>query len=152
MEAYKQKLKRRVVWLAVGTLAAIAAVATANFLSDNTLETSVPDFWRGYVVGFPLGLLVAYVLLMVVEMVRIRRALNNEAKLKAMYTEETDERRRMIREKVGQTGFSFMLELLFVAGIVAIYFSITVSLTLFAVLVVMALVMIVLKAYYRAKY
>ncbi len=152
MDAYKQKLRRRIWWQAAGALAGLVAAVLSFVLPIATLDADAPEFLRGFVSGFAFGLGAVYVVLMLAGIMRVRRALANEARLKAMYTEETDERNRMIREKVGETGFSLMLNALFVAGLFAVYFSVTVSVTLFGVLAVMALMMGGLRGYYRQKY
>lgn len=152
MEAYKLKLQKRVRLMGAGTLLGTAVVVFSRFATENTLDTTAPDFWKGYAHGFPLGLLFAFIILMVVQIIRINKATRDDALMQKMYREETDERTRMIQEKAGGVGYSFALAALVVAGIAAAYFSIVVSITLFCVVMFMSLVKIYLKVYYSRKF
>ena len=92
MENYKKKLTQRQTLLGIGLIAVAVCVLTLNyfFKADATHET---DFIR----GFQFGLFTGLELLMVLQIFKILGALHSEAKLKALYIAETDERMQSIR-------------------------------------------------------
>lgn len=79
-------------------------------------------------------------------------ALGNEDKLKAMYVDETDERKLMIKRELGKMTLNVNYGVLIIATVVAGFFNETVFSTLMGVLLFFALTMIVGKVYYNRKY
>jgi len=151
MEEYKAKLRRRMQLN--GTLCGLFPLGMRGLdvLIGNArrpLGGHETDFMRGLMIGFAMFIIA----MTVFNMVRIRRALRDEALLKRMYIAETDERAIFIRNKVGGAGIRISIFVLMVAAIIACYFNMTVTYSLIGAAMLIALIKASFKLYYRAKY
>lgn len=152
METYRVKIKKRRIWLIVELIAALLVVGAAGAYSYFVLSYVYAEDWlRGFVLGIGFGLLVAVVMFVVYDIVKCSQALKNEERLRKMYIAETDERTRLINDKVGSFGFSLGLGGLAVAGAAASLLHPVVSVTLFAALAFMTLVKAGLTFYYNKR-
>lgn len=82
-------------------------------------------------------------------MFQIQSALRDEAKLKALYIKETDERSLAIEEKIGGIGINLIIAGLGLSTVVAIYLNQTVFLTLLGAFAFSVLIKGGLKVYFR---
>lgn len=151
METYKNTLKRRTQLY--GSLCCLVPASTL-LLDRLTTGAAVPlsDHDRGFIHGFVIGFIILFLVYCIVTMVKIQKALKDEALLKKMYIDETDERRQFLQNKVGGAGMRLVVFLLCFAAVLACYFNITVTYTLVAAAFGVALVMLGFKLYYRNKY
>ena len=155
MENYREKLKIQNIILIIGC-AILAAFCVLGFLGEIGIVNLVPSAgdshwqsrWRGFISGASIGILV----LLVYGLIRNLRAIGDEKKLKKLYIKESDERQAQIETKSLCAAMRAALLLGLVAVIVAGYFSVTVSLTLLAVVLVMSLMVMAFRLYFRKKY
>lgn len=151
MERYRNTLKRRTQLY--GGLCGLVPVATfvTSWIAGNA-AVPLNDHDQGFIHGFVLGFVVLMLGYFVYTMVKVQRALRDDAVLKQMYIAETDERRQFIQNKVGGAGMRLVVFLLCFAAVLACYFNITVTYTLVAAALGVALVMLGFKLYYRSRY
>ena len=155
MEQYKEKLKISRI------LCTFAAVLLAFFsilflLSECGLVHIAPvtgdshwqSHWRGIVCGASFGLSI----LMFAWMIRISKALRSEKELKKLYVEANDERQNQIFTSARATAMQIFLIGGLVAGVVAGYFNMTVSITILACVFIHSLLGGACKLYYSKKF
>ena len=136
MEQYKEKIKVQngfaMICCLVLAVFAVLAIGTElgwfNILSPVTGDSHWQSTWHGYISGISCGV---FALLLVV-LIRNRRALKDEKKLKALYVKEHDERTIQIATLARNTAMQILLPAGLVASVIAGYFSVTVSMTILA--------------------
>ena len=149
MEAYRKQIRRRIPWLVIASVMAVALIILAIGIFGIQLPgTAADDFIRGMQTGLCAVLLVA----LVGTTISLVRMLGNEKLLEKTFVTETDERNRFIRDKIGGIGMDVSLVILAIATIVSGFYSRTVFFTLAAVLVCQVHVKAGLKLYYRQKF
>lgn len=155
MEQYKQKLKTTRVIYGVAALVLIL-FSVLFFLSECGMVNITPatgdshwqSRWRGFISGATCGI-AGFI---IVSLVRINRALRSEAELKKLYVQVNDERQQQIWTSARAAAMQICLMCGLVVGIVAGYFSITVSVTILVCTVFYCLVAAGCKLYYSRKY
>ena len=98
-----------------------------------------------------MGVFCSTELVSIVMIVYLSLALKDEKKLKDMYIKSTDERNLAISKETMRTASVISLMALAIAVIVSGFFSVTVSLTLFAVLMTDTFITCAVKLYYNRK-
>lgn len=93
-------------------------------------NTEITDMIRGFQVGIFIGLQT----IMILYIVKYRKALNNQDELRKIYIEENDERTKLIKDKIGGVGFNFSLGMIATATIISGFFNQVVFVTLCAAL------------------
>jgi len=155
MEQYKEKLKvnyRITLWCTL----LFVAVSILGILAQGGIIPLTPAAgdghwhakWRGFLTGGASGGAGA----LVVGLVRMRRALKDEKELKKLYIRDNDERQIQIWTSARASAMQAFLMLGMVAVIVSGYFSIPVSLTILACVLVNTLLGLGFKVYYSRKY
>ncbi len=155
MEQYKEKLKTARVIYSVAALVLIL-FSILFFLSEFGVVDITPaagdshwqSRWRGFISGATCGI-AGFI---IVSLVRISKALRDEAALKKLYIQANDERQLQIWTAARATAMQICLVGGLVAGIVAGYFSVTVSVTILVCTVFYTLVAATCKLYYSKKY
>lgn len=156
MEQYKEKLKVQNGFAMIGCLVlavfAVLAIGTElgwfNILSPVTGDSHWQSTWHGYITGISCGV---FALLLVV-LIRNRRALKDEKKLKALYVKEHDERTIQIATLARNTAMQILLPAGLVASVIAGYFSVTVSMTILACTFFSSGISLFLMGYYCKKF
>lgn len=156
MEQYKEKLKIQNVFAMIGCLIlavfAVFAIGSElgwfNILSPVTGDSHWQSTWHGYITGISCGV---FALLLVV-LIRNRRALKDEKKLKALYVKEHDERTIQIATLARNTAMQILLPAGLVASVIAGYFSVTVSMTILACTFFSSGISLFLMGYYCKKF
>ena len=146
MEKYAKKLKIRICFMSV-----IAVCATVGFICDalGVFGGVGNKSYRDFFSGFQSGLFVVLIVGTAINVVRYICALKNTDKCKKLYICENDERTKLINEKSGQRLFVCCGYVLIAVAIVAGYFSRTVFFSLLGAVLLMELVFLALKFYYR---
>ena len=155
MNEFRDKLKIQNLFIAICcfVLAAFSFLSAAgeagliSFLQPTVANTHWQSMWRGMIMGVSAGLLIV----MIAFLIRNICALFDEQKLKKLYVKETDEREIQIWISARSTAMQIFLLGGVVAGIIAGYFSIAVSLTIFACLFVNSIIGLLCSFYYRIK-
>lgn len=119
-------------------------LAYNQFFAPETLKSSV-------VFAFQCGLATSGALLLAFVLLKYRRILADDTKLRMNYLEETDERVKAIRAKAGFPMIVILSILLIAAGMVAGYFSATIFAVLIAVALFQMLAGVAVKLYYMKK-
>lgn len=136
MDTFKEVLEKRL--LAMATYAAgLVLLAVMGFMFETAGET---EEIRLFMTGMNAGLFAAVIGVLVVTAVRYNAARRDEEKRKALYIYENDERRLLIKSKMGGDAIQLLMMALVVATFVAEFFSQTVFFTLLAVLLFTAAV------------
>lgn len=155
MEEYREKLKVQNIIIAIGcvVLALVSVLAVINELGvihimPATGDSHFASMWNGFVCGASAGLLGA----MIFGLVRNIRAMNSEKELKKRYVKDHDERQIQIWTAARAASMQAFLILGLVAGIVAGYFNMTVSITIIACITINAFLGLGFKLYYSTKY
>ena len=152
MEDYRKKLERRVrLYGACCGLVPIGLLAV-NWLSRHTVGPALSEHDMGFVHGFAVGISLVVIAISVYQAIRIYKALKDEALLRKLYIDETDERAVFIQNKVGSTGIRLAVFLLVFAAIIACYFNMTVAYSLIGAALGLSLIMAGFKFYYKNKY
>ncbi len=155
MEQYKAKLK---MGLRVTAVAAVILMifSVLFFLSECGVVNITPvtgdshwqSRWRGFVSGAGMGIAA----LMLVYLIRTARALRSEEALRKCYIQDNDERQIQVWTSARALATQIFLLTGLAAGIIAGYFSMTVSVTILACVVAHSLIAAVCKLYYSRKY
>lgn len=101
--------------------------------------------------GFQAGLSVSIGAALAVGIWKIRKALKDEEKIKKLYIEEHDERKKEIGFRMAVSGVTVILLTLVAAVFVTAYINKTVFLTLVAVTFCVSMILLVFKIYYSKK-
>ena len=155
MEQYKEKLKITNIFLTIGcvVLAVFAILAIGSelgwfrILKPIAGDSHWQSAWFGFVTGASCGIFA----LMLFSLIRNRRALKDEKKLKKLYVKEYDERTIQIVTLARNTAMQILLIGGLVAAVIAGYFSIPVSLTILACVFVSSITGLLLVGYYNKK-
>lgn len=107
---------------------------------------------RDFVLGLQTGIFIGTIAMILLKMKKLWAASRDETALKRLYIEEKDERRQLIEQKANSFSLQAILLLTSLAAVVSGFIDVTVSITLFAVLAMVALVGIIAKLYYSRKY
>ncbi len=155
MEEYKKNLMLQRTLSVVGSLilAAFVIIASGSELADASFFNSTVEnehfasMWRGFLTGASCGLMA----LLIINLLRIRKAMRSEEELRKLYIKDHDERTIQIWTKARAVSTQISLLGGLVSGVVAGYFSMTVSITIIACTVAHSLVTVCAKIYYNAK-
>lgn len=155
MEHYKEKLKIQNLFLGIccGILAVFAFLAVGSeldwfsFLHPATGDSHWKSTWYGYVFGTTIGVFGV----MLACIIRNCWALKDEKKLKKLYVQAHDERTIQIQTLARNTAMQILLCVGLVATVIAGYFSITVSITIFVCIWISSSVNLLLIGYYNKK-
>ena len=155
MEQYKEKLKvSQRIYTAAAVLLMIFSVLF--LLSECGIVNITPitgdshwqSRWRGFVSGASVGIAA----LMLMGIVRISKALKDEKALKKLYIQDHDERQIQIWTAARATAMQIFLIGGLVAGIVAGYFNMTVSVTILTCVFIHSLLGGACKLFYSRKF
>ena len=155
MEQYKEKLKITNIFLTIGcvVLAAFAILAIGSelgwfrILHPATNDAHWKSTWYGYIFGSTIGVFAV----LLACLIRNFRALKDEKKLKKLFVEAHDERTIQIQTLARNTAMQILLCMGLVATIIAGYYSVTVSITIFVCIWVSSSVNLLLIGYYNKK-
>jgi len=155
MEQYKEKVRISVIIYGIaamilGAFSLLAIISEADIISLTPVvdDSHWQSMWRGIICGASCGLM----LLMVAFSVRYTRALKDEAFMKKIYVEEHDERQIQIWTAARALSMQIFLIGGLVAGVVAGYFSMTVSITILSCVTIQSVIGAVCKIHYSKKY
>jgi hypothetical protein len=145
-----EKLRKKLLFKARWTTAVIILLGIIDivFMIYKDKLPDIPEFVSGY----QLGIFISVEVLLAVYVVKYVLAIKSDEALKKMYIQETDERKRMIRQMAGSNATLICYISLIIATVVAGYFNEAVFFTLLGVIVFTALVMGSLKLYFWKKY
>ena len=155
MEQYKEKLKITNIFLSIccAVLAIFAVLAIGSelgwfsILHPATGDSHWKSTWYGYVFGAAIGVFSV----MLACIIRNCRALKDEQKLKKLYVQIHDERTIQIQTLARNTAMQILLCAGLVATVIAGYFNITVSITIFVCIWISSSVNLLLIGYYNKK-
>ena len=148
MELYKKKLQTRFSFLILYNSILILFVAAFGFFHPTAGSSeSMADFMSGVNVGI-YALIQLYLVFRLAKYVAV---LNDDAKMKALFIYENDERRKMIQSRIGGLGINIIIASLTIATIASGFFNETIYLTLLCTLLFCALVKGILKFYFNKK-
>lgn len=156
MEQYKEKLKLQnltigiccFVLAAFSFLSAAGEAGIIDFMRPAGGDSHWQSMWRGFIMGAACGILA----LMIIGLIQNVRALRDEQKLKQLYIKEHDERQIQIWTSARAAATRTFLLVGLAAGVVAGYFSMTVSITILACVTVHSFIAMGFKLYYSNKY
>lgn len=153
MEAYRKKLKIHNLFYLLGAIIALALIVLVNVYLPRVgyVLPSADARWRGFWNGFISGVSGAFVILALLGLVQNIRALRDEAKLRAMYIKEHDERTLEIWKRSAASSYWFESMGMLLAAVVAGYFSPIAFLCIAGCLIYMCVVRLILKLYYAKK-
>lgn len=140
MEAYRKKLSKRITFTIIYGAVVLTIAVVGVF--GNFFQTE--PFALGYMSGFCMGLLAVMIFLLV----KYRRALQDDERLRKLYVQETDERNSFIEAKTGGMATNAIMFGLALASVVAGFIDQTVFETLLGSTIFAALVKGGLKIYY----
>ena len=110
---------------------------------------TVPGFQDGLIYGFQVGVFTGLQALFLALLVSYLLALKDEGRLKKLYIQENYERRKLIQDKIGGTGFNFAMGSIATATVVSGFFHQLVFIALLCVLIFIVLVKGSLIIYYK---
>ena len=155
MEEYKKKLKMQnwIFGIACLSLAVFAILSLGSELGwFSILIPAIHDehwrsTWYGYIFGSTFGVFAV----MLAGLIRNLRALRDPQKLKKLYVKAHDERTIQVQTLARNTAMQILLCMGLVATIIAGYFNILVSITIFVCIWVSSSVSLLLMWYYGKK-
>ena len=144
MEQFKNKIKTRMLLISIVLLVFVAILLYNQFGASDALKNSLAF-------SFQCGLSASGSLVLVFWLVKNRRALSDEAKLRLLYNQENDERMSAIRAKAGIPMVLILSMALVLGGMIIGYFNETVFVLLIGVALFQLLVSLGVKFYYMRK-
>lgn len=147
MEKFRTRLNVRMIYIAIFVIAA-AAVYISGFLGAFDKFKPSGDF-GDFLSGFQTGVFAALLGISVYQLGKIIGTLKDPDKLKKMYIEENDERKRAISEKAGCNLFMAVCYPILLAVLIAGYFSRTVFFTLLGTLIFIDITHCIMAVYYK---
>ena len=155
MEEYKKKLKMQnwIFGIACLSLAVFAILSLGSelgwfsILHPATSDEHWRSTWYGYIFGATIGVFAV----LLACLIRNLRALKDEKKLKKLFVEARDERNIQVQTLARNTAMQILLYMGLVATVIAGYFSVTVSITIFVCIWVSSSVSLLLMWYYGKK-
>ncbi len=155
MNEFRDKLKLQnlgigiccFVLAAFSFLAAAGEAGRISFMQPAVDDPHWQSMWRGFITGATSGILIVLIAFLVRNII----ALCDEQKLKKLFVKETDEREIQIWTSARATSMQIFLLGGIVAGIVAGYFSMTVSITIIACIFIHSVIGLLCMVYYRIK-
>jgi len=137
---YRKKVHLRIIYSAVITIAG-AATFTMAMLAQSNAALYLDDYIRGFYSGGGAGAFIAGIVMII----RYMRILRDSERMKREDIKERDERNIYIGQKIwSYSGYIFYI-VMYVAMLVAGFFSKTVLITLTATLGVLAGIMLIVK-------
>lgn len=137
LEKYRKEVKKRIIACAVFAVLIVAAFVVKVFVIG-----VIPNFKRGFVIGFVPVIVISFICMMIIDI----RRLHDDEKLKAAFIADNDERSAAIRIKSGHPVVVYLSEALIVAGLIST--NETVSKTLIIAAIAQLIVSCVLKVIY----
>lgn len=144
MEQYKKTLRFRIALLAIPVLLAVAVGIYDVFFASEAMQDS-------FISGFKSGAMTAFGLLSVFMIIRIRKIMCDETRLRMMYNKENDERNKAIRAKAGMPVMLITSLGMFLAGIIVGYFNMVAFYTLIAAAICQLFIGAAIKLVYQRK-
>jgi hypothetical protein len=127
MEEFKKKIKQRIIIFTGMALVAVVFGIYDSFVISNSKESSMA---AGMVAGFQSGIILGMGILSLIQIIRLRKSITDETKLKKLYNQEHDERLKTIRSKAGMPMLMIASIVMLIAAIIAGYTNITIFYTL----------------------
>jgi hypothetical protein len=147
MENFRNEMRKKVLmYQYISGFTGLCIIFLEVFNRSNPLNMS--DFSR----GIQLGIFVGIALATLYYIGKLKNTLKNEDKLKKLYIEENDERRRLIQEKTGKTTTLIVSFSIPIAIIVAGFYNVVVLITLLVTLLFLFIITVFVKYYYNNKY
>ncbi|MNV50197.1 hypothetical protein D3C71_1421940 [compost metagenome] len=146
MTEFGTVVSKRLRWL-MGVNGVFSLIVILTALYGYRAQNDASDFVHGMQVGVFGGMQV--MILMLAK--KFRAALRNASSLKRLYIEEHDERKKLIQQKANSLSLYVTLFFVSLSAIVFGFFNVTISITLFAALVVVLLTRWGTKHYYNRK-
>ena len=144
MEQFRKKIKTRMLLISIVLLVFVAILLYNQFGASEALKDSLAF-------SFQCGLSASGSLVLVFWLVKNRRALADETKLRALMNQENDERMSAIRAKAGIPMVLILSMALVLGGMIIGYFNETVFVILIGVALFQLLVSLGVKLYYKVK-
>ena len=147
MDTFKAELQKRLLALSTYT-SGLLMLAVFSVTRPNAGET---EAIRSFMAGLNAGLFAVVMVVLAMTFFRYFRALKHEDKRKALYIYEHDERRLLIRSKMGGEAIQWILSGMVVATVVSEFFNQTVFFTLLGALLFIAAIKTIFMAVYTKK-
>lgn len=144
MEQYRKKLRTRMILFSCILLLFVGLLLYNQFGASSAIKDSLSF-------SFQCGFSTAGSLVLAYMLMKYRRALSDEQKLKTLYNQENDERMKTIRAKAGVPMVMILSLLLVLAGMVIGYFNETVFFVLICVALFQLFASAAVKLYYMRK-
>ncbi len=144
MEQFRKKIKIRMILISIVLLIFVAILLYNQFGASEALKDSLAF-------SFQCGLSASGSLVLVFWLMKNRRALADEAKLRLLYNQENDERMSAIRAKAGIPMVLILSMALVLGGMIIGYFNETVFVIFIGVALFQLLVSLGVKLYFRWK-
>lgn len=149
MNAYKNKLKIRIVFSSVMSVVMLVLMIMANSgffnASDIVFEK---DFFKGFINGMSS----AVIFTSIINCIRYISMLKNKEKLKKYYIRENDELKNQIISDVGKNEYYFVVYGLAIGLVIGGYINIYMFWSFYVALIYYVLVRCILAGIYKFKY
>ena len=151
MDAFKKKVKVRITVCGGLVLIGTALIVINRFLGEHIGIGFDPSETMLDSHAFNLGLICAFIFIVVFRIHKYSAALRNDEKLKKMYIAETDERTLLILQKSGSIGMNVSMVGLTIGASISAYFNVTVFFALLGACLFISVIRGFLKLYYKNK-
>ncbi|WP_346937883.1 hypothetical protein [uncultured Clostridium sp.] len=143
---YKEVLKKRISLLYIVIILGVATLAISFIFSTGKYDY-LPDFLNGFYTGIGAALITIGLIFII----KIKKILKDEKKLKEKRLEEQDERNQMITQKAIYSAAIILNILAYIGLMIAGIFNLVVFWTLWIVIVVFMVTFVILQVYYSKK-
>lgn len=145
MENFRKTIKRRITLFSGMLLVEVLFGAYCFWASEYSGKTAVSN---GSVADLQMGILFGIGILTLVQIIKLRKVINDDKKLKMLYNQEHDERLKTIRARAGMPMLLITSTTMLIAAMIAGYFNVVVFNTLIITAIVQLSIGAFVKLYY----
>ena len=149
MDAFRKKVKTRITICGGLVLIGTALIVINRFLGEHIGIGFDPSETMLDSHAFNLGLICAFIFIVVFRIHKYSTALRNDEKLKKLYIAETDERTLLIMQKSGSIGMNASIVGLILGASISAYFNVTIFFSLLGACLFISVIRGLLKLYYH---
>ncbi|HBL06883.1 MAG TPA: hypothetical protein DDZ33_08185 [Clostridium sp.] len=143
---YKKVLKKRISLLYIVIILGVATLAI-SFIFSVGKYNYLPDFLSGFYTGIGASLITIGLIFII----KIKKLLKDENKLKEKRLEEQDERNQLITQKSLYSAAIILNILAYIGLMISGIFNLAVFWTLWTVLIIFMVIFVILQVYYSKK-
>ena len=155
IEIFKSKIKKRIIINIIILVFILMIYGLLLIFRVSLIEMTgikLDEHWDSFNQGFCFGIVCAIIGVVLGTVIKYMNAIKKEEKLRKLYIKETDERIKIIEEKIGSVGFNICIFGMLITAVISSFINTTIFLTLLGCAFFFVIIKLILKIYYVKKY